>query len=170
MGHFKAKKACFLEISLKILIFFFLNLFCPLRKDFKTSFVKISKILKNLKLSKKFRTIFFPEGQKIMFFRNFSKDSQYFFLNVSRPLRKVFKTSFVKISKFLKNLKLSKKFRTIFFSEIFRYFEVCSRGDLVVFLGLCSSGDLERISEIGHFKAKKTCFLEIYHNILDLFF
>ena len=105
-----------------------------------------------------------------MFFRNLSKDSQYFFLNVSRPLRKVFKTSFVKISKFLKNLKIFKKFRTIFFSEIFRYFEVCSRDDLVVFLGLCSSGDLERISEIGHFKAKKTCFLEIYHNILDLFF
>ena len=99
---------------------FFLNLFCSLRTDFKTSFVKISKILKNLKLSKKFRTIFFPEGQKIMFFRNFSKDSQYFFLNVSAPLRKVFKTSFVKISKFLKNLKIFKKFRTIFFSEIFR--------------------------------------------------
>ena len=105
-----------------------------------------------------------------MFFRNFSKDSHIFFLNLFCPLRTDFKTSFVKISKFLKNLKLSKKFRTIFFSEIFRYFEVCSRGDLVVFLGLCSSGDLERISEIGHFKAKKTCFLEIYHNILDLFF
>ena len=54
----------------------------------------------------------------------------------------------MKISKILKNLKLSKKFRTIFFLEIFRFFEVCSRGDLVVFLGLCSSGDLERISEI----------------------
>ena len=105
--------------------FFFLNLFCPLRTDFKTSFVEISKILKNLKLSKKFRTIFFPESQKIMFFRNFSKDSQYFFLNVSCPLRTVFKTSFVKISKILKNLKLSKKFRTTFFSRNFSTKKSC---------------------------------------------
>ena len=83
-----------------------------------------------------------------MFFLNFSKIPHYFFLNVSLPLRTVFKTSFVKISKINFILKLSKKFRTIFFLKFFRFFEVCSRGDLVDFLGFCSSGDLEGISEI----------------------
>ena len=101
---------------------FFLNLFCPLRTDFKTSFVKISKILKNLKLSKKFRTIFFPLGQKSMFFKNFSKTIRYFFRIVSRPLRRVSKTFSEKKSKKKSNFIFVKKFRTTFFSAILSIF------------------------------------------------
>ena len=86
------------------------------------------------------------KSKKIMYFKNFSKTIRYFFLVVSRPLRKVFKTFSAKNSKKNKNFILSKKFRTIFFSAISRFFEVCRSGDLVNFLEVSRSGVLEEIS------------------------
>ena len=80
------------------------------------------------------------KSKKIMYFKNFSKTIQYFFLVVSRPLRRVLKTFSEKISKKNKILILCKKFRTIFFSAISRFFEICSSGDLVNFSEVCSSG------------------------------
>ena len=44
-------------------------------------------------------------SKKNMFFENISKTTRYFFLTVSRPLRRGFRTSFVKISKKLKKIK-----------------------------------------------------------------
>ena len=79
-------------------------------------------------------------------FKNFSKIIQYFFLVVSRPLRRVSKTFSEKNSKKNKNFILSKKFRTIFFSAISQFFEVCRSGDLVNFLEVCRSGVFEEIS------------------------
>merc|ERR1712212_1358436 len=87
-----------------------------------------------------------PKSKKIMYFSNFSKTIRYFFLVVSRPLRRDYKTFSEKNSKKNKNLILSKKFRTIFFSVISRFFEVCRSGDLVNFLEVCRSGVLEEIS------------------------
>ena len=82
------------------------------------------------------------EVEKNMFFGNISKTTQYFFLVVSRPLRRLFKTFSVKNSKNSKFFIFCKKFRTIFFQRFFRFFEVCSSGDLVNFLEVCSSGVL----------------------------
>ena len=63
-------------------------------------------------------------AQKSCFFSNFSKISHDFFLNVSRPLRTVFKTFSEKNSKKIKEIKFVKKFRTtFFFSAIFRFFD-----------------------------------------------
>ena len=59
------------------------------------------------------------KSKKIMYFKNFSNTIQYFFLVVSRPLRRVFKTFSEKISKKNKILILCKKFRTIFFFQRF---------------------------------------------------
>ena len=70
------------------------------------------------------------KSKKIMYFKNFSKTTRYFFLVASRPLRRVFKTFYEKNSKKNKIFIFCKKFRTIFFSSISRFFEVCSRGDL----------------------------------------
>ena len=86
-----------------------------------------------------------PKSKKITYFSNFSKTIRYFFLVVSRPLRRVSKTFSEKNSKKKKNI-LSKKFRTFFFSAISRFFEVCRSGDLVNFLEVCRSGVLEEIS------------------------
>ena len=63
-----------------------------------------------------------PKSKKITYLKNFSKTIRYFFLVVSRPLRRVFKTFSEKISK--KNLIfiLCKKFRTIFFFSDFSIF------------------------------------------------
>ena len=57
--------------------------------------------------------------QETMFFGNISKTTQYFFLIVSGPLRRLFKTSFLKNSKKIKIFKFVKKFRTIFFFSDF---------------------------------------------------
>ena len=61
-------------------------------------------------------------SKKNMFFENISKTTRYFFLTVSRPLRRGFRTSFVKISKKVKKIKFWKKFRTIFFFSDFSDF------------------------------------------------
>ena len=72
------------------------------------------------------------KSKKIMYFKNFSNTIRYFFLVVSRPLRKVCKTFSEKNSKKNTILILSKKFRTIFFSAISRFFEIC-RSAVAVF-------------------------------------
>ena len=58
------------------------------------------------------------KSKKTMYFQNISKNIRYFFLVVSRPLRRVFKTFSEKNSKKIEIFKFVKKFRTIFFSEI----------------------------------------------------
>merc|ERR1712035_119677 len=62
------------------------------------------------------------KSNKIMYFQHFSKTIRYFFLVVSRPLRRVFKTFSEKNSKKIKIFKFVKKFRTIFFLVIFSIF------------------------------------------------
>ena len=82
-----------------------------------------------------------------MFFGNISKNKKYFFMVVFAPPSRVFNTTFVKISKVFKKIKISKYFEQLFFPRFFRFFEVCSSGDLVDFLDVSSAGDLEGISE-----------------------
>ena len=109
---------------------------------------KTQKKLKKLNLSKNFAQFFFSAifsnflSKKVYF----SNITRYFFLVVSRPLRRVIKTFSEKNSKKNKKFILCKKFRTIFFSAISRFFEVCRSGDLVNFLEVCRSGVLEEIS------------------------
>ena len=55
----------------------------------------------------------------IMFFGNISKNTHFFGLTVFGPLRRLFKTSFVKNSKVLKNFIYFLNFRTIFFFRDF---------------------------------------------------
>ena len=62
------------------------------------------------------------KSKKITYFKNFWKTIRYFFLVVSRPLRRVLKTFSEKNSKKNKIFILCKKFRTIFFSAIFSIF------------------------------------------------
>ena len=52
-----------------------------------------------------------PKSKKITYFKNFSKTIRYFFLVVSRPLRRVLKTFSEKNSKKNKICILCKKFR-----------------------------------------------------------
>ena len=59
------------------------------------------------------------KSKKIMYFKHFSKTIRYFFLVVSRPLRRVFKTFSEKNSKKINNFKFFKKFRTTFFFQQF---------------------------------------------------
>ena len=59
------------------------------------------------------------KSEKIMYFQHFSKTIRYFFLVVSRPLRRVFKTFSEKNSKKMKIFKFVKKFRTTFFFQRF---------------------------------------------------
>ena len=81
-----------------------------------------------------------------MFLDEFTKGTQYFFLNVPRPLRKGFKTYFLFFEniKFLRKSKLCKKNELFLF---FGFFKVCSTFDLLDFLEVCSIGDLEGISQ-----------------------
>ena len=58
------------------------------------------------------------KSKKIMYFQHFSKTIRYFFLVVSLPLRRVFKTFSEKNSKKMKIFKFVKKFRTTFFLGI----------------------------------------------------
>ena len=46
------------------------------------------------------------EAQKTMFFGNISKNKKYFFMVVFAPPRRVFNTTFVKISKVFKKIKI----------------------------------------------------------------
>ena len=63
------------------------------------------------------------KSKKMMYFQHFSKTIRYFFLVVSLPLRRVFKTFSEKNSKKIKNFKFFKKFRTTFFFQgFFRFF------------------------------------------------
>ena len=64
------------------------------------------------------------DAQKIMFFENISKTTLHFFLIVFAPLRRLFKTSFVKKSKKIKIFNFVKKFRTSQFLAIFRHFSI----------------------------------------------
>ena len=59
------------------------------------------------------------EAQKTMFFGNISKMTQDFFRSVSRPLRRVFNTSFVKISK--KKTFIEKRIEH-FFEDFFNFY------------------------------------------------
>ena len=63
------------------------------------------------------------KSKKIMYFQHFCKTIWYFFLVVSRPLRKIFKKFSEKNSKKIKKIKFVKKFRTTyFFQRFFRFF------------------------------------------------
>ena len=62
------------------------------------------------------------KSKKIMYFQHFSKTIRYFFLVVSLPLRRVFKTFSEKNSKKIKNFKFFKIFRTTFFFQRFFHF------------------------------------------------
>merc|ERR1711973_1065345 len=118
-----------------------------LRRVFKTFSEKKSKNIKICKFFKNFELFFFSDF--FIFFSkkvNFSKTIRYFFLVVSLPLRRGFKTFSDKNSKKMKIFKFVKKFRTTFFSTISSIFEVCSSSDLVNFLEVYSSGVLEEIS------------------------
>ena len=76
-------------------------------------------------MSKNFEKLFFFSNFFDFFSKkvNFSKTIQYFFLVVSLPPRRVFKTFSEKISKKIKIFKFVKKFRTtFFFQRFFRFF------------------------------------------------
>ena len=61
-------------------------------------------------------------SKKIMYFQHFSKTIQYFFLVISRPLRRVFKTFSEKNSKKKVDFFFIKKFHNIsFFYRIFDF-------------------------------------------------
>ena len=93
----------------------------PLEEFLRHLLQKKSKKKSEIFPLKKFRTTFFRKSKnpkKTMFFWNFSKTSRYFFLNVSRPLRRVFKTSFAKkIKKKIGNFS-TQKISNNFFSKI----------------------------------------------------
>ena len=147
-GQPKSKKITYFSNFSKTIRYFFLVVSRPLRRVFKTFSEKNSKKNKIFILSKKFRTIFFSAifsnflSKKVYF----SNITRYFFLLVSLPLRRVLKTFSEKNSKKIKNFKFVQKFRTIFFQRFLRFFDVCSRVDLVNFLEVFSSGVLEEIS------------------------
>merc|ERR1712243_520380 len=97
----------------------------PLRRLFKTFSEKNSKKMKIFKFVKKFRTTFFFSIFFVFFSKkvNFSKTIGYFFLVVSRLLRRLSETFSEKKSKKIKIFKFVKKFRTtFFFSAIFLIF------------------------------------------------
>ena len=85
-----------------------------------------------------------------MYFQNISKTTKYFFLVVCWPPSKVFKTFFEKKLKKIKFVFFVKTFEQFFFQRFFRFFEVCSSGDLVDFLGVCSIG-MENFPIYGKF-------------------
>ena len=105
--------------------YFFLVTSRPFRRDLKTFSEKNSKKIKNFNFFKKFRTIFFFSDFFYFLSKKvtLSKTVWYFFLVVSRPLRRVFKTFSEKNSKKIKNFKFFKIFRTtFFFQRFFRFF------------------------------------------------
>merc|ERR1711973_635566 len=124
VGQAKSEKIMYFQHFSKTIRYFFLAVSRPLRRVFKTFSEKNSKKIKNFKFFKKFRTIFFFSdffdflSKKV----NFSKTIRYFFLVVSRPLRRVCKTFSEKNSKKIKKFKFFKKFRTIFFFQ--RFFSI----------------------------------------------
>ena len=83
------------------------------------------------------------ESKKKHDFREFLENYSIIFLTVSRPLRRVFKTVFVKNSKKIKKtFFFSKYFAQFFFQRFSRFFQVCTSGVLVDFLEVCTSGVL----------------------------
>merc|ERR1712035_42817 len=100
------KKHIFRE-NLKNCSIFFLVVSRPLRRVFKKFSEKNSKKIKKFKFVKNFAQLFFSAIFLIFFSKkvNFSKVIQYFFLVVSRPLRKIFKTFSEKNSKKIKIFK-----------------------------------------------------------------
>merc|ERR1712243_181275 len=97
----------------------------PLRRLFKTFSEKNSKKIKNFKFVKKFRTTFFFSIFFVFFSKkvNFSKTIEYFFLVVSLPLRRLFKTFSEKNSKKIKIFLICQKIsKNFFFSAIFSIF------------------------------------------------
>ena len=116
-GQPKSKKIMYFQHFSKTIRYFFLVVSWPPRRLLNTFSEKNSRKIKFLKFVKKFRTTFFF-SDFFDFLSNkvyFSKTIRYFFLVVSRPFRRVFKTfseknskkmkffKFVKKSKFLKN-------------------------------------------------------------------
>ena len=53
---------------------------------------------------------------------------------------------------------MSKNFEQLFFQRFFRFFEVCTSGDLVDFLGVCSGGVLKGTSILYFFALKRILF------------
>merc|ERR1711955_76427 len=123
-GQAKSKKIVYFQHFSKTIQYFFLVVSRPFRKVLKTFSEKNSKKIKIFKFVKKFRTTFFFRRFFRFFFKkvNFSKTIDFFFLVVSRPLRRLFKTFSEKKSKKIKNLNLSKNFEQLFFSAIFSIF------------------------------------------------
>ena len=76
-------------------------------------------------------------------FWKFLKIFLIFFWMLRVPLEQFLRHRLWKYQKFLKNKYYPKKLEHFFFSNFFRFFQVCSGGDLVDFLGFSSSGDLE---------------------------
>ena len=115
----------FFKLTSRKLLTIFANRFHILLECVSRYFLwKTQKIKKKLDFSEIFAKIggwfffrFFEHK-----FANFSKTSWYFFLIVFAPLRRLFKTSFVKKSKKIKIFNFVKKFRTSQFLAIFRQF------------------------------------------------
>ena len=116
-GQANSEKIMYFQHFSKTIRYYFLVVSLPLRRVFKTFSKKKKKI-------KKFRTTFFFSDFFHFFSKkvNFSKTIRYFFLVVSLPLRRVFKTFSEKNSKKIKEIKFFKKFRTIFFFQRFFHF------------------------------------------------
>ena len=106
----------------------FLAVSCLFRRGWKNFFVKISTKNSNFMFFKKNRKIpffqwFFRFLEKnFWYFQNILKTAQYFFLLVSRPLRRGWKEFPVKKSQQNSNLFVFKKFLTILFFHYFFWF------------------------------------------------
>ena len=124
VGQKKSKKIMYFQHFSKTIRYFFLVVSRPLRRVLKTFSEKNSKKNKIFILCKKFRTIFFFSDFFDFFSKKvyFSNINRYFFLVVSRPLRRVLKTFYEKNSKKNEIFILCKKFRTIFFFSDFSIF------------------------------------------------
>ena len=125
VGQAKSKKIMYLQNFSRTIQYFFLVVSWPPRRVLMTFSEKNSKKIKISKFVKKFRTTFFFSDFFDFFSKkvNFSKTIQYFFLVVSRPLRRVFKTFSEKNSKKIKNFICFKFFlTTFFFQRFFRFF------------------------------------------------
>ena len=96
---FFAKKLIFTsisQVSRNLLNIFKLLFFILLEKFLRHLLKNYEKKNPNILFSKNFEQLFFF-GEKIHFYKNFSnisKTTQYFQINVFRPIRRVFKTSF----------------------------------------------------------------------------
>ena len=88
----KAEKTWFLEISQKVLNIFSWLFLVP-TEDFWRHLLELSELEKSEIFPLKNRlTLFSEKAEKNMLFRNISKTTQYFFLIVSGPHRRVLRT------------------------------------------------------------------------------